>query len=270
MKRSGSTLLGKYILAGFGRLSGAWGSRTIVLLSSHRFGSSLMMNYLSVQPNIQRRGEILNPDEIVYGKLEGASRGRVLTHIRAMSFTPPGRIAIVKLMDSQIEDHGLTLGDIILALDQPYIVAVYRRDLLSAYVSLLIAQQNGLWYSTNRVNELRISIELSALRNYVYNTRRRWLHYSARLRAYNRSIVVAYEDFSERPEEEMNRVYDFLGSSRRGPVTETVRQNPWPLSSKIENYGKLGLNDLLARGEFTLDLDLQQTESEKWAKSRKS
>jgi tRNA(Phe) wybutosine-synthesizing methylase Tyw3 len=256
-----ANIAGQYILAGFGHLSGAWGPRAIVLLSSHRFGSSLMMNYLSAQPNIQRRGEILNPDEVVYGKLEGASRGRVITHIRATSLASRGRIAMVKLMDSQIEEHGLTLDDIISALYQPYIVAVYRRDLLSAYVSLLIAQQNGLWYSTDRVNEERISIELSALRNYVYDTRRRWTHYFARLRAYSRSISVAYEDFAERPEEEMNRIYDFLGSPRRGPVTETVRQNPWPLSSKIENYRELCLDELLTRGEFTLDLGLWQTGS---------
>jgi hypothetical protein len=249
----------QYMLAGFGRLTRAWGPRTIVVLSSYRFGSSLMMNYLSAQPNIRRRGEILNPDEIVYGNFAGASRGRVLTHIRAMSFTPPGRIAMVKLMDSQIEDHGLKLDDIISALDQPYIVAVYRRDLLSAYVSLCIAEQNGIWYSTNQINDLRISIELSALRDYVRNTRLRWMHYSARLRNYNRSIIVAYEDFSERPEDVMNRIFDFFGFPRRGPVTETVRQNPAPASRKIENYNELGLDELLVRGEFTLDLDILQT-----------
>jgi hypothetical protein len=245
----------QYVLAGFGRLTGAWGSRTIVLLSSYRFGSSLMMNYLNVQPNIHRRGEILNTDEIVYGNFEGASQGRVLVHIKAMCFSPPGRIAMVKLMDSQIEDYRLTLDDIIAALDQPYIVAVYRRDLLSAYVSLRIAEQNGVWYSTDRVNDLRIPIELAALKNYVRTTRWRWMHNSARLRAYDRAIIVAYEDFSEHPEPALYEIFDLLGLPRRGPVTETVRQNPAPLSRKIENYGELGLDELVARGELTLDLD---------------
>jgi hypothetical protein len=37
-------------------------------------------------------------------------------------------------------------------------------------------------------------------------------------------------------------------------VTETVRQNPAPLSRKIENYAELGLDEMLARGELELDL----------------
>jgi hypothetical protein len=160
----------QYMIAGLGRLTRAWGPRTIVLLSSYRFGSSLMMNYLNAHPGIYRRGEVLNPDEIIYGDLHGASRARVTLHLKAMCFAPPGRVALVKLMDSQIEDNGLTLDDIITTLNQPYIIAVYRRDLLSAYVSLRIAHQNGVWYSTDRANDLRIPIQLHALRNFVRET----------------------------------------------------------------------------------------------------
>jgi hypothetical protein len=244
----------QYMIAGLGRLTRAWGPRTIVLLSSYRFGSSLMMNYLNAHPGIYRRGEVLNPDEIIYGNLHGASRARVTLHLKAMCFAPPGRVALVKLMDSQIEDNGLTLDDVITTLNQPYIIAVYRRDLLSAYVSLRIAHQNGVWYSTDRANDLRIPIQLHALRNFVRETRQRWTHNSARLRAYKRAVIVAYEDFSEHPERTVYDIFDFLGFPRRGPVTETVRQNPAPLSRKIENYAELGLDEMLARGELELDL----------------
>jgi hypothetical protein len=248
----------QYTLAGVGRLTGAWGHRTIVLLSSHRFGSSLMVNYLSSQPNIRPRGEILNPRETVYGNFQRASQGRVLVHIKSMCFAPPGRIAMVKLMDSQIENHRLTLEHIIAALNRPYIVAVYRRDLLSAYVSFRIARQNGIWYSTDRVNDLQISVELAALKNYVRGTRRRWMHNSARLRTYDRAVIVAYEDLSEHPERAVYDMLDFIGVPRVAPIsTDSVRQNPAPLSHKIENYRELGLEELMARGEFTLDLDLE-------------
>jgi hypothetical protein len=244
----------QHLIAGVGRLTGAWGARSIVLLSSYRFGSSLMMNYLNAHPEIYRRGEVLNPDEVIYGDFRGSSRTRVMLHLRAMCFAPPGRVALVKLMDSQIEDSGLTIDDVVSTLNQPYIIAVYRRDLLSAYVSLCIAQHNGIWYSTDRANDLRISIQLHALRNFVRQTRQRWVRNSARLRAYERAIIVAYEDFSEHPERTMYGVFDFLGFPRRGPVTETVRQNPAPLSHKIENYADLGLDEMLARGELELDL----------------
>jgi hypothetical protein len=243
------------LLVGVGQLTAAWGHRTIVLLSSYRFGSSLMMNYLHAQPNIRRRGEILNPDEIVYGNFEGAPANRVLLHIKAMSFALPGRLTMAKLMDSQIEDHGLTLDDVIVALDRPYIVAVYRRDLLSAYVSLRIAQQNGIWYSTDRVNNERVSIELAALEKYVRATRLRWMRNTTKLRTYDRAIIVAYEDFADHPKRVMYEIFDFLKLPRRGPVTETVRQNPAPLHCKIENYRELGLEKLVARGELTLNLD---------------
>jgi hypothetical protein len=246
----------QYMLVGVGRLTRAWGHRTIVLLSSHRFGSSLMMNYLSALPNVRPRGEILNPDEIVYGNLKQASKRRVLMHIKAMCCVPPGRIAMVKLMDTQIETHKLTLDYIIAALDRPYIVAVYRRDLLSAYVSLRVALQNGIWYSTDRVNDLQISIELAALKNYVRATQRRWTHNSVTLRAYDRAVIVAYEDFFEHPEPTVYDLFNFLGFPRGIPfTTETVRQNPAPPSCKIANYGELGLEELVARREFTLDLD---------------
>jgi hypothetical protein len=245
----------QYLLAGVGRLTGAWGCRTIVLLSSYRFGSSLMMNYLNALPNVRVRGEILNSDDIVYGNFKEASQRRMLVHIMAMCFAPPGRIAMVKLMDCQMESHGLTLDHIIAALDRPYIVAVYRRDLLSAYVSWRIALQSGIWYSTDRVNDLKISVELALLKNYVLATRRRWMHNLTRLRAYNRAIIVAYEDFSERPERAVYHIFDFLGFHRRVPIaTESVRQNPASTNCKIENYDELGLGELEAQGEFTLDL----------------
>jgi hypothetical protein len=251
----------QHILARAGRLSGAWGRRNIVLLSSYRFGSSLMMNYLHSQPSIRRRGEILNRDEMIYGNFDGAPRDRVLLHIKAMYFALPGQMVMAKLMDSQIEDHGLTLDDVIEALDQPYIVAVYRRDLLSAYTSLRIAQQNGIWYSTDRINDDRISIELAALEHYVRATRRRWMLNTARLRTYNRAIIVAYEDFVEHPDPVMFGIFDFLGLPHKGPVTETVKQNPAPLDRKIENFRQLGLDDMAARGELTLDLDAMPNRS---------
>jgi hypothetical protein len=245
----------QYPLAWIGSRTGAWGRRTIVVLSSYRFGSSLMMNYLHNQPNIRRRGEILNPDESVYGNFRKASVGRVIMHIKAMCFAPRGRMTMVKLMDSQLEDHGLVLDDIIAALDRPYIVAVYRRDLLSAYVSLRIAEANGIWYSTELVNNESISIEIGALKNYVSSTRQRWTHSAVRMRAYDRAVVVAYEDMSEHPERIMNNVFDVLQLPHRGTVTETVRQNPAPPHEKIKNYLELGLPQMVARGELTLDLE---------------
>ena len=245
----------QHVLDRVGRTTRAWGRRSIVLLSSYRFGSSLMMNYLHTHPQIRRRGEILNRDEVVYGDFEGAPRDRVLLHLKAMYFSPPGRMTMAKLMDSQIEDHGLALDDVIAALDRPYIVAVYRRDLLSAYVSLQIAQQNGIWYSTDRVNDDRISIGLAALESYVRDTRQRWMRNAAKLRAYDRAKIVAYEDCIEHPESVMRGIFDFLGLPPKGPVTETVRQNPAPLERKIENYRELGLDQMLARGELTLGLD---------------
>jgi len=244
----------QYMVVLLGHLTGAWGRRTIILLSSYRFGSSLMMNYLNVQPNIRRRGEILNPDEVVYGNFEQALQKRVLLHIKAMCFAPPGWVRVAKLMDSQIEQHSLTLDDVITALEQPYIVAVYRRDLLSAYVSLRIAQENGIWYSTDTVNDVRMSIDFTALKNYVHVTRQRWLDNAAKLRSYNRAILVAYEDFSEYPDRVMDDVFHFLGFPCKGPVTETIRQNPAPLSHKIRNYDELGLPKLVQQGYFTLDL----------------
>jgi hypothetical protein len=245
----------QYMIAGVGHLTGAWGCRTIVLLSSYRFGSSLMMNYLAALPNVRVEGEILNHHEIVYGNFTEASLRRVLVHVKAMCFAPPGQIAIVKLMDRQIERHGLTLDHIIAALGRPYIVAIYRRDLLSAYVSWRIALENDIWYSTGRVNDLKISVELALLRNYVLATRRRWVHNLARLHTYNRAIIVAYEDFFEQPQQSVYNIFDFLGFHRRVPIaTESVRQNPASSDCKIENYSELGLGELEARGEFTLDL----------------
>jgi hypothetical protein len=243
------------VLVWVGHQTGAWGRRTVVLLSSYRFGSSLMMNFLHTQQNIRRRGEILNSDEVVYGNFEGAPRDRVLLHIKAMCFAWPGRMTMTKLMDSQIEDHGLSLDDVITALDRPYIVAVYRRDLLSAYVSLRIAQKNGIWYSTDRVNDERVSIELAELDEYVHLTRMRWNRNAARLRGYDRGMVVAYEDFAYQPKRIMDQIYDFLSLPRRNPVTETVRQNPAPPHCKIKNYRELDLEELVARGRLTLDLD---------------
>src|SRR5262245_3316971 len=90
----------QYALVQAGRLTGACGSRNIIILSSYRFGSSLMMNFLHSHPMIRRRGEILNRDEVIYGNLEGAPKDRVLLHIRAMYFTLPGQMKMAKLMDS--------------------------------------------------------------------------------------------------------------------------------------------------------------------------
>jgi hypothetical protein len=238
-----------------GQLIQGWGTQSLVVLSSYRFGSSLMINYLNSHPNIRRRGEILNAEEVVYGNFNGASRDRVLRHIKAMYFAMPGQVRMAKLMDDQVENHGLTLADVIETLEQPYIVAVYRRDLLSAYISLQIALRNGLWYSTAEVNHERISIDLAALREYVYEVRSRWMRNASMLRTYERARIVAYEDFAYTPEAIIYDIFDMIGLPHERPLTDSVKQNPASLDWKVENFVQLGLDESLVRREFTLALD---------------
>jgi hypothetical protein len=245
----------QFMLNHAGHLVNGWGTRNLVIFSSYRFGSSLMINYLNSHSKIHRRGEILNPEEVIYGDFNGAPRDRVLRHIKAMYFAMPGQLTMAKLMDEQLENHGLTLADLMETLEQPYIVAVYRRDLLSAYISLQIALQNDLWYSTDAANDERISIDLAALKQYVHEVRGRWIRNASMLRTYERARIVAYEDFAYSPEAIVYDIFDMIGLPHRRPFTDSVKQNPAPLDWTVKNFDQLRLDESLARSEFTLALD---------------
>jgi hypothetical protein len=244
----------QFMLNHVGHLVQGWGNRNLVVFSSYRFGSSLMINYLNHR-NIRRRGEILNSKEVIYENFEGAPKERVLRRIKAMYFATPGQVRVAKLMDDQVENHGLTLDDIIEVLRQPYIVAVYRRDLLSAYTSLKIAQQNGLWYSTDAVNRERIFIDLPEFEKYVSEVRTRWTRNAAKLRTYERARIVAYEDFAYTPESIIYDIFDMIGLDHEPPFTDTVKQNPAPLNLKVRNFYQLRLDESQTRCAFTLRLD---------------
>jgi hypothetical protein len=213
-----------------------------------------MMNFLNSHPRISTRGEILNSNEGIYGDFNGDSRDRILLHLKAMFFGVC-RLRAAKIMDVQLEELGLDLSDILEALMSPHVLAVYRRNLLSAYISLKIAEQNGLWYSVNQTNAERVRVDPIQLENYVLQARQRWNNNWKSLQHYSWSSWVAYEDLEVQPEAVMAQVFESLGLSYARPITETVKQNPAPLESMIENFHELGLGERIAHGEFVLRMN---------------
>jgi LPS sulfotransferase NodH len=213
----------------------------VIVLSSGRSGSSLLVNYLNSNRCIHCHGEILG-SEHGYGNVEGKSTTELQAHV--VSFFRKQSTAYVgaKFLTHQFEELKITIDDVLEVLREPKVLLLYRSNLLETYVSLLIAQENNIWYSSHTVNHISVPVNQRQFLDYVSVQRRRWQRCLESICGRVPLFYLTYEQLVEAPRESMDRVFAFLDVPPTPIYTKSVKQNPRSLREKVSNYDVLDLD----------------------------
>ena len=130
--------------------------QSFVILCAPRTGSTLLVEQLQAHPEAECKGEVLNPVYEVYGDVTLRGWWRVKLHWLAM-FEPPlwnqpnARAVGVKLFHVHAAPGvlacGATVDTLLKALpSRPVLLLLYRRCLVSSYLSLCRAFETDVWF----------------------------------------------------------------------------------------------------------------------------
>jgi LPS sulfotransferase NodH len=213
----------------------------VIVLSSGRSGSGLLVNYLNSNRHIHCHGEILS-SEHGYGNVDGKSTTALRAHV--VSFFRKQSTAYVgaKFLTHQFEELKITLEDVLEVLREPKVLLLYRSNLLETYVSLLIAQENNLWYSADAVNDISVPVNPQEFLDYVSVQRRRWQRCLESICGRVPLFYLTYEELVAAPRERMEQAFAFLDVPSAPIYTKSVKQNPRSLREKVSNYDALDLD----------------------------
>jgi LPS sulfotransferase NodH len=242
-----------------GRAFGSLYDRNFIVLASARSGSRLLVNYLNSHPQIRCHGEVLNSPHYVCGKAHAMSRRRLRHHVK--SFYLKGRTVGTTFHTHHFEDIPIRADDIVEILQRPKVLVLYRENQLESYVSLTIARQSNIWYSTSIVNKEAITVDWHKYLAYVDHERKLWDACLKSVQSACAVHTVTFEQMVAAPQATLDDVFTFLGVPSCHIWTESVRQNPRPLSEKILNYSDLRIEDPARAKALNLSLMSQQENS---------
>ena len=218
--------------------------RRFVVIAGMRTGSNLLERTLSQFPSLVCHGELFNPafigkkDRTEFLGVDMAARERDPTRLlAAMDDDAAGRLPGFRIFDG----HDARVMQSILE-DPTTAKVLLRRDPLHSFVSLLIARATDQWMLGNAAKRrtARVMVDAKAFRAFkderdaferkVLNT----LRISGQV-----PFVIQYTELKSL--DVLNGLARFLGAEEQlDELAEPIkRQNPEPLSQKVENYADL-------------------------------
>jgi hypothetical protein len=138
-----------------------------IILASPRSGSTFLVDQLNRSADLVCRGEILNPRYGVYGDLTRSPPRRIALHIIATFHSLSVIFSSVRAVGAKFfHDHltmyggSVCLGWLLGILDHPKVIFLRRENLLESYISLNIAFNTDIWYSTSISPTVAINLDL--------------------------------------------------------------------------------------------------------------
>lgn len=228
--------------------------RNLIVLSAGRSGSSLLVNYLNSNRQIHCHGEILNSGHEIYGTTEGKTREELIRHVASFFKKRDATYVGAKFLTHQFDELDLTVSDVLEVLRRPKVIALYRRNLLETYVSLLIAEQTDTWYSSNVINNVSVMLDLPQFHEFAEVQRRRWQDSVREVSRLSSFICVSYEKLVSDPSATVDGIFSFLNIPPATIHSESIKQNPGSLRRKISNYDSLPAIELKVAASAYLEL----------------
>jgi LPS sulfotransferase NodH len=240
-----------------------------VVLTTQRSGSSWLVDLLNDHPAVTAYAEMFRVTDTTvsdYGATEvprfeamvsraNFSTSKVLAgrrhaYLRGLEQAHPGVQAVgFKLMYDQTRDHPGLLS--LLVLHRARFIHLVRRDLLGGILSFDRAEQRGRWHyhEGDAIPSARVRADTSDLLRRLDEREGEIQRFRRRLRRLpSRVLEVAYEDLSERHDDVLQRLLQFLGvAPAQIDLTSTlVRSAPESSVKALEN-----LDDVRATLEGT-------------------
>lgn len=224
---------------------GSWfvSNRRFIIVSNPRSGSTLLVNLLNNHPNITCKGEILG-DEDVYGIISRMTATRLSIHVRAMfSWASSSHIIGAKVQLHQFKEVPMTIERMYQLLKKPKLLILYRKNLLESYVSLKIAEATGSWYSCKPQKTHKVKVDWEDFEQYCRRRKKEWemffkFAHNARVDPKD-MLIVEFDDLLDSQKDvTMKRIFEWFELKQVSTKATSVRQNPAPLSEKIENWNE--------------------------------
>ncbi|CAH1789302.1 unnamed protein product [Owenia fusiformis] len=150
---------------------------------------------------------------------------------------------------------GFTLAEIINELSDPYVLVLYRENLLEQYVSWKIADKNKVWWSTHSNPDTTVPVTLSALDKFIQEEKQQWAEAMKHI-IKSKTMFVKYENLRDDKYTELNRILKFfkLGRTDRVFLDMITQQNPQKIENKVSNYEEIKRHILQNTDKYTLNL----------------
>ena len=220
--------------------------RAFVMLGMMRSGSNLLERTLGLLPDVRCHGELFNPGFVgLDTQFNGGWAGFTRENLQARD---DDELGFLKKLDAACDRQimGLRLfldhsGPMTARLlyDPAVKKIVLSRNMLESYVSLGMAQETGVWLSTEEAKAppKPVTIDVGKLINYAlrqslyYNDILSVLHQTGQ--AFEMVDYAEVKDLARQVE-----IAAFIGSAHRPQKVEEPikRQNPGTLEDKIANF----------------------------------
>lgn len=219
-------------------------SRSFLVLSSGRSGSTLLIQYLRCHPSITcSLAEPLNPENLSSNGITGTNKNSstIINYLMAKLLSWR-RYTGCKIFCEQLELYGVSLADLLAALRDPPVIVLYRESMLDTYTSLQLAFKTDVWFSQDESGSCTsVDIDFDEYVDFAVTERQRWKDTLTAFtkRSKNRVCVLSYEELIENKEEAMMKVFSFLHLPRCETVAYSKKQNPYRPDEKISNFQSL-------------------------------
>lgn len=207
-------------------------STRFAIVCMGRTGSSLLVNLLNSHPDIECQGELFRP-ATAFSKFPGMSRREFLEKHAYEGDLP---IRGFKMPFDWILDHPCIFDDF---RHLGYkILRLNRRNALSHFVSIKLAQLNNNWGSRHPYSIGKTSVDAVELYQFI-GSRHSCNTVLDRFSAPLECITLHYETIMA-PQSHAD-VLQFLGARPHALTTDTIKQRSRPLAEAIENIAELEL-----------------------------
>lgn len=208
-----------------------------MIVGRARSGTTLLHTYLNTHRNIYSAGEV-QASELYHDLQTSDIKKRLIFR----TFDSSIKVAGAKvLLPVQIQNTVTEALLHIIALSPDIkIIHLHRRNLLREYVSLKIAEKTNKWSEINHknslsVNEKQIKPDITEMFRY-FSLATEGLQHFRQLFKGTTHFELTYEELSEKPQEAMLRVQNFLQVTPAPTFSLLQRQNPEPPEALIINY----------------------------------
>ncbi|MEM8978715.1 MAG: nodulation protein NodH [Pseudomonadota bacterium] len=218
------------------------GFTSFVILAEMRTGSNFLESNLNALAGVSSLGELFNPHFV------GAPNNETVLgfDLSAREAAPEALLEAIAAQSDLVgfrffHDHDARVFDLVMA-DPTCAKIVLTRNPIDSYVSLGIVRQTDQWKMTNVKNSRRAHavFDLKSFTEHVLVQKDQQLKILKSLQHSGQTaFYLDYEDLSDL--EMLNGLAAFLGvAARLEGLDQTLKkQNPEPLSEKVENYDEM-------------------------------
>lgn len=226
-------------------------SCTFFVIAQARTGSYLFSSLLDSHPEVACGDEVLNPDFRVGLPPGPHPIGTVRRHLRNSVWSLDAPVVGAKLLVGHFQVAGYPPEMLVADFPAARLFVLYRRNVFEQFVSLKRAQALGRWKTRGdqgREPPHRLRIDPAEFEVFADQKLANLQRLLQVRKIRERAEVLAYEDFSTRPQEIFaSRVFPRLGVVSLPVQTQLRRTRQHHLESVVENYREV---EDLARWEI--------------------